>query len=325
MKNPERLINNIFLRALVNHFGFKMSRFIILKGIVPSLLPEKTLDKITGQVTDYFKTFFPLFSHEEVERKVDEFLWHYKSRICEDCIALNLNLDKTFKFIDQYTIIKGRANLLEAIDKGCGILAVGSHVGSILLGTMTLLSIYRDIPGKKNHKIKLCTEPDVPRFPATFQRIKEISRTLHLNISFINTRRYKSVVAMEMSRALNDRSFVTTNLDVLTGGGSRMQFKLFDRILVYLPAIAGSAQLALLTGAVILPWHNVRDKDGRLILTIEEPIGPFPESGERTKDKNPQFTHLCERLRRILEGWIKENPEQWTYWDRLHLRMAALN
>jgi lauroyl/myristoyl acyltransferase len=108
----------------------------------------------------------------------------------------------------------------------------------------------------------------------------------------------------------------------MTGGASRKQFKLFDRVLVYLSAIAGSARLALLTGAVILPWHNVRDKDGGLRLTIDEPIGPFPEPEGKIDDQYPEFINLCEKLRCILEGWIKENPEQWTYWDRLHLRLV---
>ncbi|MGA1840705.1 MAG: hypothetical protein ACMUIU_08785 [bacterium] len=322
MKNPERLINNLFLRILVNHIGFKMSRFIMLKWILPSILHEKMIDKMAGQVTGYFKTFFPSLSDEEVERKVDEFLWHYKYKFCEDCIVLNLNFDKSLKLIDKYTMIEGRENLLKAMDSGQGILAVGSHVGSILFGSITLFSIYRNIPKENYQKIKICTEPDVPRFPTAFQRLEEALKRFQLDISFINTRRHKSDVGWEMSNALKAGYLVTTNLDVLTGGGSRKQFRLFDSVQVYLPAIAGSVKLALLTGAVILPWHNVRDKDGRLRLTIEEPIGPFPVPEGQIDDQYPEFINLCEKLRDILEGWIKENPEQWTYWDRLHLRLA---
>jgi len=38
--------------------------------------------------------------------------------------------------------------------------------------------------------------------------------------------------------------------------------------------------------------------------------------------RNPEFYYLCEKLVSILEGWIRESPEQWMYWDRFHRRVV---
>ena len=323
MRNPEKLINNFCLRALVNTLGYKSSKFIIQRGLLPIIMPKKMMEMMTQNVSYYFHTFFPELSDEDAERKVNEFLWHYTSKLCEDCIALNFTFPKTRKLTDKYTIIAGRENLLKAIDKEQGILAVGSHIGSILWGTMAFLLTYLDIPKKNCYGINICTEPDAPRFPTIYKRLEDAFKIYHLDISFILTHRHKKDVGLNIRSALKARYLVTTNLDVLRGGGSKKKFKLFDKTLVYLPAIAGTAKIALQTGATILPWVNRRDKKGRLKITIEKPIGPLPKFKGKIYDDTPEFITVCEKLRVILERWIKDTPEQWAYWDRFHNRLIT--
>jgi lauroyl/myristoyl acyltransferase len=325
LKNPERFINNGILRAVANNLDFRLSQFIVLKALLPFIIPENVAAMLAQNVSCYLKEFFPFLSDEEVERKVDAFLWHYKYKFSEDCIVLNLNFDKSLKVIEKYTAIHGKENLMKALDQGRGVLAVGSHVGSVLFGTMTFLSVFLTLEGRGFNGIKVCTEPDVIQFPSVFQRLEKAFKQYNYQFSFIITRRHKKDVAMEIANALRAGSIVTTNMDVVMGGRSRMQFRLFEKALVYLPALAGAVKVALQTGATILPWTNIRDKGGHLILTIEEPIIPLHHISGKIDNDDPEFIRLREKLRAILERWITDDPEQWMYWDRLHHRLINKN
>ncbi|MFH1132832.1 MAG: hypothetical protein V1754_15975, partial [Pseudomonadota bacterium] len=196
-----------------------------------------------------------------------------------------------------------------------------------VLGTTAFLSLYLTVPQELYPVTRLCAEPEAERFPSVLKNLQVVLKDYGGDVDFILTRRDNKTISTQICDTLSAGGLVTTNLDVLMGGGSRMVFPLFggnvnQRVArVYLPALVGAAKTALRTGSTLLPWINLRTKTGfRLIL--EDPIGPVPCLGQSVPDDHPELLALCERLRIILERWIVQNPEQWTYWDRLHKRLV---
>lgn len=71
----------------------------------------------------------------------------------------------------------------------------------------------------------------------------------------------------------------------------------------YAPAL-----LALRTGAAVFPILTPRQKDGRLKVIVGEEI-PLSRSGDLQKD----LLDNTARFTKVLEGYIREHPEQW-FW-----------
>lgn len=72
-----------------------------------------------------------------------------------------------------------------------------------------------------------------------------------------------------------------------------------------------AAALAVKTGCSILPVHTVREVGGRYRLIYDPPLCWSP-SGDRQRD----VAWLTQRLTSIIEGWVREHPEQWLWMHR---------
>ena len=74
------------------------------------------------------------------------------------------------------------------------------------------------------------------------------------------------------------------------------------------------ARFALETGAPIIPlWTYRKDRSGAHVLCIEPEVvleAPY-------EDQDANLRHNTERLNRVVEGWIRQEPEQWLW---LHKR-----
>jgi len=73
-----------------------------------------------------------------------------------------------------------------------------------------------------------------------------------------------------------------------------------------------AAALAVRTGCALLPSHTVLGRDGRYRL-VYDPVVRWSASGDRRAD----VARLTQELTTIIEGWIREAPEQWLW---LHKR-----
>jgi KDO2-lipid IV(A) lauroyltransferase len=72
-----------------------------------------------------------------------------------------------------------------------------------------------------------------------------------------------------------------------------------------------AAALAVKTGATLLPSHCETLPDGRYRLVYGPPLEWTP-SGSRERD----IADLTQRLTTVIEGWIREVPEQWLWMHR---------
>jgi Kdo2-lipid IVA lauroyltransferase/acyltransferase len=72
-----------------------------------------------------------------------------------------------------------------------------------------------------------------------------------------------------------------------------------------------ASALAVKTGAVVLPTHAILKPDGRYRLTYGAPL-PWTASGDREAD----IAALTQRIASVIEGWVRETPEQWLWMHR---------
>jgi len=72
-----------------------------------------------------------------------------------------------------------------------------------------------------------------------------------------------------------------------------------------------AAALAVRTGCALVPGHSVLGRDGRYRL-VYEPALRWSPSGNREAD----IALLTQRLTTIIEGWIRDAPEQWLWLHR---------
>ena len=72
-----------------------------------------------------------------------------------------------------------------------------------------------------------------------------------------------------------------------------------------------ASALAVKTGAVVLPTHAILKPDGRYRLTYGAPL-PWTSSGDREAD----IAALTQSIASVIEGWVRETPEQWLWMHR---------
>ena len=282
--------------------GFRISRSLLYHTLIRFLIPKSIIQTLYASVEQYFARYLIENCREVNLEKARQFIRHYRLKLCEDIVVLNLSRKRIPQVLAKNVVIEGMGNFHQAIERQRGVLAVGAHVGSVILGTVAFVNLFNGVTNSRRRSIRICTDPYVTRFFTPRQH--------HDNYSFISNSLNRHEMINRIIAALKSREIVTTNLDVMSGGSSAEVFRLFNKANVFLPAVVGSAKLAILAEAVILPWSNRRDEHNRLVLKFENPIVP----GEQTNG-------LAEELCRLLEKWILENPEQWIYWDRFQKRL----
>lgn len=72
-----------------------------------------------------------------------------------------------------------------------------------------------------------------------------------------------------------------------------------------------AAALAVKTGCAIVPGHTRLRPDGRYQFCYDPPIEWTP-SGDRQAD----IRQLTQRMTTVIEGWVREAPEQWLWMHR---------
>jgi KDO2-lipid IV(A) lauroyltransferase len=73
-----------------------------------------------------------------------------------------------------------------------------------------------------------------------------------------------------------------------------------------------AAALAIKTGCAIVPAHCVRRADGRYRMVYGPEVEWTGSSGRRDED----IAALTQRLTSVIEGWVRETPEQWLWLHR---------
>jgi Kdo2-lipid IVA lauroyltransferase/acyltransferase len=71
------------------------------------------------------------------------------------------------------------------------------------------------------------------------------------------------------------------------------------------------AALAVKTGCALVPGHTTIGPDGRYRAVYDPPLEWTPSG-----DKQADVARITQELTRVIEGWIREHPEQWLWIHR---------
>jgi KDO2-lipid IV(A) lauroyltransferase len=72
-----------------------------------------------------------------------------------------------------------------------------------------------------------------------------------------------------------------------------------------------AAALAVKTGCALVPGHTTIGPDGRYRAVYDPPLQWTPSG-----DKQADIARLTQELTRVIEGWIRQHPEQWLWIHR---------
>ncbi len=138
-------------------------------------------------------------------------------------------------------------------------------------------------------------------------------RLVKLRTAGGNTVFYKRKAVARVLTALRDGDIVAILIDQNVQAKDGIFARFFGR-----PACTTTvaAAIALKTGCAIVPVHCNLQRDGRYRMAYGPPV-EWAGTGRRDED----VAVLTQHLTTIIEGWVRENPEQWLW---LHRRWKTL-
>ncbi len=194
--------------------------------------------------------------------------------------------------------VEGFSRLLEARERGRGVLLLTAHLGNWEIGGLMLARVRQPIhvvlvpdifPGVERIRRQLHARAGVTEIP--------IDRSFVPTLAVMRALGQNEIVAMQ-----GDRDFNNTGIAVPFFGRDAW----FPR---------GPLRVAMATGATVLPAFIVRMPDGRYRAIIEEPL-PIA-SGDATREEALRTN--VGRYVAILERYVRAHPDQWycfyPFWD----------
>ena len=201
--------------------------------------------------------------------------------------------------------VEGFSRILEARERGRGVLLVTAHLGNWEVGGLMLAQVRQPI-----HVVLV---PDI------FPGVERIRRQLHQRAGVTEIPIDRSFVpTLAVMRALGSNAIVAMQGDRdFNNTGIAVPF--FGRD-AYFPR--GPFRVAMATGATVLPAFIVRVPGGRYRAIIEEPLAIETEG-----DRESALRTNVARYVAILERYVGAYPEQWycfyPFWDDPSRRESA--
>ena len=188
--------------------------------------------------------------------------------------------------------LDGVEHLQRARASGRGVVAPSAHIGNWEIHAVA------SVPHVGN--LAMIARPlDNPALDA---------RLVALRTSTGNTVIYKQKALAQVIRTIRDGGIVAILIDQNMQPGDGIFVRFFGR-----PASTTTvaAALALKTGCAIVPGYCVLQRNGRYRMAYGPPV-EVSRSGDRDED----IAALTQELTTIVEGWIRETPEQWLWLHR---------
>lgn len=178
-----------------------------------------------------------------------------------------------------------------ALKKGKGVIIVSGHVGNF-----ELLACSQAIRDEPIHLVmKDFSNKSAHKFMAETRRVTKLQT--------IPPRRSKNIIKEKLAK----KELVGIMVDQHLRSFRALVCSFFGRLASTTPA---PARFALESGAPIIPIVCYRDKrDGYHAIRVE----PEFELEMPYEDEKKNLWHNTERLNRVVEGWIREFPDQY-FW-----------
>lgn len=188
---------------------------------------------------------------------------------------------------------EGWEHIDRALEKGKGVLLVGTHLGSWDLAGLALAA--------RGHELYVVAERQRPLWLNRIVRDWREVRGIHLI--------FMEQVLIPLFRALARNQLVGIVVDRPLPEGEGVTVEFFGEIISW---PSGPASLALRTGAQILTGYLVRTLDGHFKGEIFPPV-EFQPSGDKFED----LRWLSQKIVTLQEEVIRRYPDQWYMFRRM--------
>ncbi|MFO8052465.1 MAG: lysophospholipid acyltransferase family protein [Candidatus Omnitrophota bacterium] len=274
--------------------------FTFLSGVVP-LRVNLFLGKILGALAylvlsrhrkialNSLSIAFPNYSLSQRKKIAKQFFVFIAEGGFELIYYLN-NTEKLYRFVK----IDGKDNLDKALAKGRGAIFITAHYGNFPLMSLRLAA--------EGYPVNLVARPMRDKFAeAHFHRLRTDAGVKSISVY----PRRACVAGIINALAKNEIVIILMDQNFGTGG---VWVKFFDKLAA---TPTGPIILSLRTEAALVPSYIYRIKQKKHCLKI------FPEK-ELTlgKDKSETILINAAEFTKIIERWIRERPEHWSWVHR---------
>lgn len=196
--------------------------------------------------------------------------------------------------VERMVEFEGLDNYYRANEAGKGVLLVAAHFGNWEIHAIA--HGYRVAPMAVVARIQ-----DNPHFNRWLEAVRTVSG---------NTVLYKQRALARMMRLLKDGGTVAVLVDQNVTLEDGVFVEYFGRLAATTPV---ASWLAYRTGAAVVPVFTLPLADGRYRLIYEKPIDLSLYAGP---DRHEVVHNLTQHCVRILEAYVRRNPEYWLWMHR---------
>ncbi|MEW6535405.1 MAG: lysophospholipid acyltransferase family protein [Candidatus Auribacterota bacterium] len=202
-----------------------------------------------------------------------------------------VRIPKLLKDFSRYVTIVRKEIVWQGLEKGNGVILLVSHFGN-----WELMAIMAGVIG---YPISAVGRP--MKNPYIYDYVMSLRGMTGLKSL------PKKGAAKELMRELRNNRVVAILFDQYAGSAGEV-VPFFGRPAYTTTAVA---QLALRTGAEVIPAYNVRQPDGTHRIYVDDPI-PLTDTGDKAAD----YISNTLEYNRNLEKWIRQYPSQWFWFHR---------
>lgn len=205
---------------------------------------------------------------------------------------------------DRIIVFDGIEHLANARAKGRGVILVSYHSPTGSIAT-ALLAQYTD------------TGPILTISPAVAHWIVESEEPARLQTSNLNQIAMATAVAVRGQRILKEGGIVQVYNDIASPEAGTFSFFIGGRVYDFK---SGFAELALSTGASVIPVYSTHQADGRIRIRILPPLEPLANANHPA-----QVRDLVEQYARFVENTWRNVPESISWYvTQLHFERPVV-
>ena len=201
------------------------------------------------------------------------------------------------EYIKRFVKVDGRHHLDGVLKQGKGAILTSAHIGNWELGGVVLAAL-----GFPLSVVALTHKQDnVDQF---FIKQREAKGVGVIPIGIAVRRCFKLLAKNEAIALVSDRDYFNNGLEVGFFGKKTIIPK-------------GPALFSRRCNAPIVPVFMLRNEDDTFTLKILEPILPV-----HTEDEHKDLMVVTEKVIKVIEGVVKNHPEQWFVFKRFWEKMS---
>jgi Kdo2-lipid IVA lauroyltransferase/acyltransferase len=288
--------------------GFFISLFYLFSSVVPRPLHRFfaslgnhlvffILRKFREDVKENIRTIGRgRYSEKEVSRLAKQCFQNYCHKLLDYMAMYRLDSSNKGEWVEKEI---GEENLVKALARGKGVICVTPHLSNWELGGYVLAS--------KGYPINILTLQEESQYLSHYE--KRLREKAKIHTITIDPKERPNLAILEIARRLKGNEIVAILADRMYEGQG-VQIDFFGQS-TFFPT--GAVQLALETGAVIIPVFVLLKEKMKYWGLIGQPI---PISlGD---DKNEAVRQGVQEIAKRFEEMISRYPDQWfnffSYW-----------